>query len=142
MQTALSNPEFELGLNPFPKAITIMLPALPIYIYILLVRWLIIVNGDLKGPFSIATILRCRGGHYFFPWIALSTFDPYFIMHSVKQGDIKYHFLSLWYDSTWDWTLISQTIGEHSNHYANHFSKLIYIFGYCFRMMHSEINNN
>ena len=25
-------------------------------------------------------------------------------MLSVKQGGIKYHFLSLWYDSTWDWT--------------------------------------
>ena len=22
---------------------------------------------------------------------------------------------SLWYDSTWDWTLVSRTIGEHSN---------------------------
>ena len=35
-------------------------------------------------------------------------------MLSVKQGGIKYHFLSLWYDSTWDWTLVSQAIGEHS----------------------------
>ena len=35
-------------------------------------------------------------------------------MLSVKQGGIKYHFLSLWYDSTWDWTSVSQTIGEHS----------------------------
>ena len=25
-------------------------------------------------------------------------------MLSVKQGDIKNHFLSLWYDSTCDWT--------------------------------------
>ena len=25
-------------------------------------------------------------------------------MLSVKQGGIKNHFLSLWYDSTWDWT--------------------------------------
>ena len=40
-------------------------------------------------------------------------------MVSVKQGGIKYHFLSLRYDSTWDWTLVSQTIGEHSIHYAN-----------------------
>ena len=32
------------------------------------------------------------------------TLDPYLIMLSVKQGGIKYHFLSLWYDSTWDWT--------------------------------------
>ena len=31
-------------------------------------------------------------------------------MLSVKQGGIKYHFLSLWYDSTWDWTLVSRAI--------------------------------
>ena len=35
-------------------------------------------------------------------------------MLNVKQGHTKYHFLSLWYDSTWDWTLISWTIDEHS----------------------------
>ena len=40
-------------------------------------------------------------------------------MLSVKQGGIKYHFLSLWYDSTWDWTQVSQAIGEHSNPEAN-----------------------
>ena len=33
-------------------------------------------------------------------------------MLSVKQGGIKYHFLSLWYDSTWDWTQVSWAIGE------------------------------
>ena len=37
-------------------------------------------------------------------------------MLSVKQGRIKYHFLSLWYDSTCDWTPVSQTIGEQSKH--------------------------
>ena len=31
-------------------------------------------------------------------------------MLSVKQGSIKYHFLSLWYGSTWDWTQISGPI--------------------------------
>ena len=31
-----------------------------------------------------------------------------------KQGSIKYHFLTLWYDSTWDWTPVSRTIVEHS----------------------------
>ena len=36
-------------------------------------------------------------------------------MLSVKQGGIKYHFLSLWNDSTWDWTQVSWAIGEHSN---------------------------
>ena len=40
-------------------------------------------------------------------------------MLSVKQGSIKYHFLSLWYDSTWDRTQVSWAIGEYSNHYAN-----------------------
>ena len=40
-------------------------------------------------------------------------------MLSVKQGGIKYHFLSLWYDSAWDWTQVSRAIGEHSNREAN-----------------------
>ena len=69
-----------------------------------LVSRLTIVEGDPKAPFSIATTLRCRGGHYSFPWITPLTFDPYLIMLSVKQGGIKYHFLSLWYDLTKDWT--------------------------------------
>ena len=30
--------------------------------------------------------------------------DPYLIMLNVKQCSNKYHFLSLWYDLTWDWT--------------------------------------
>ena len=29
-----------------------------------------VVEGDPKAPFSIATIPRCRGGRYSFPWIA------------------------------------------------------------------------
>ena len=40
----------------------------------------------------------------------------YLIMLSAKQGGIKYHFLSLWYNSTWDWTLVSQAIGQHFIH--------------------------
>ena len=39
-------------------------------------------------------------------------------MLSVKQGNIKYHFLSLWYDMTGDWTMVSCAIGEHSNHFT------------------------
>ena len=39
-------------------------------------------------------------------------------MLSVKQGGIKYHFLSLWYDLTWDWTPVSWTIGKHSTRSA------------------------
>ena len=41
-------------------------------------------------------------------------------MLSAKQGGIKYHFLSLWYDSTWDWTQVSRAIGEHSNPYGEY----------------------
>ena len=29
-----------------------------------------VVEGDQKAPFSIATIPRCEGGRYYFPWIA------------------------------------------------------------------------
>ena len=46
-------------------------------IYNLIVRSIIsrvkmatVVEGDPKAPFSIATTLRCRGGHYSFSWIA------------------------------------------------------------------------
>ena len=35
---------------------------------------------------------------------------------NIMQGGIKCHFLSLWYDLTWDWTQVSQAISEHSNH--------------------------
>ena len=40
-------------------------------------------------------------------------------MLSVKQGGIKYHFLSLWYGSTSDWTPVSRTIGERSIDFLN-----------------------
>ena len=62
-----------------------------------------IVEGNPKAPFSIATTPMCRGGRYSFPGLLYFTLDPYLIMLSAKQGGIKYHFLSLWYDSTWDW---------------------------------------
>ena len=74
-----------------------------------------IVEDDPKAPFSIATTPRCRGGRHSFPGLLQFTLDPYLIMLSVEQGGIKYHFLSLWYDSTWDWTQVSRAIGEHSN---------------------------
>ena len=64
---------------------------------------MILVEGDSKVSFAIATTLRSRGGRYFIPWIA----PLYLIMLSVKQGGIMYHF---WYDSIWDWTPVSRTI--------------------------------
>ena len=78
-----------------------------------------IVEGNPKAPFSITSTPRCKGGRYSFPGLLYFTLDPYLIMLSVKQGGIKYHFLSLWYDSTWDWTQVSRAIGEHSNRLAN-----------------------
>ena len=71
-----------------------------IYIYISKVKLEIIVMGDLKAPFFIqqgvgeAPILFPRWLHF--------TLDPYLIMLNIKQGDIKYNFLSFWYDSTLD----------------------------------------
>ena len=113
-----------------------------IYTYILVcihtyikskVKLATLVESDLKAPFLIATTLRCRGGCYSFPWI-------------VKQGDIKHHFLSLRYDSTWDWNQVSRAIGEHSNHYANvrythththtHTHIYIYIYIYFFSIQY------
>ena len=78
-----------------------------------------LAKGDLKVSFSISTTPRHKGGCYSLPWIASLTFVQYLIKLSVKQGGIKYHFLSLWYESTWDWTLLSWTISKHSTHYAN-----------------------
>ena len=37
-----------------------------------------------------------------FPGLYHFTLDTYLIMLSVKQGGIKYHFSSPWYDLTWD----------------------------------------
>ena len=65
------------------------------YIYIKYkVKLATIVEGNPKVPFSIATTPRCRGGRYSFPGLLYFTLDPYLIMLSVKQGGIKYHFLS------------------------------------------------
>ena len=69
-----------------------------------------IVEGNPKAPFLIATTPRCRGGCYSFPGLLYFTLDPYLIMLSVKQGGIKNHFLSLWYDATWDWTQVSRAL--------------------------------
>ena len=75
-----------------------------------------LVEGDPKAPFSIASAPRCTAGPYSFSCIALLYPDPYLIMLCVKHVVIKYHFLNHWYDSIWDWTPVSRTIGEHSIH--------------------------
>ena len=72
--------------------------------YIVSKKLATLVEGDLKAPFSIATTIRCRVVTTPFPGLFYFTLDPYLIMLSAQQSGIKYHFLSLWYDSTWDWT--------------------------------------
>ena len=46
-----------------------------------------------------------------FPGLLHFTLDRYLIMLEASSTI----FLSLWYDSTWDWTQVSRAIGEHSN---------------------------
>ena len=64
------------------------------------VKWVTFVKGDPKAPFSIATMLRSTP----FSGLLHFTLDPHLIVLSAKQGGIKYHFLNIWYDLTWDWT--------------------------------------
>ena len=71
-----------------------------------------LVEGDPKAPFSIDV----GEGATPFPGSLLFTLDPYRIILSVKPGGIKYQFLSLSYDSTWNWTPVSRAIGEYSTH--------------------------
>ena len=68
-----------------------------------------LVKGDPKAPFSIATTLRCKGGHYSIPWIV--PFYPWSLPYNavlIKAAS------STIFDLTRDWTPISQTIGKHS----------------------------
>ena len=64
-----------------------------IYIYIYI--YIVVVDRDPKAPFFISYDTT-------FPGLLFFTLDMYLIVLSIKRGGIKYHFLSLWYDSTWD----------------------------------------
>ena len=66
------------------------------------VTWLTVVEGDPKALFSIVTEPSCWEGRYTFPCIASLILDPFLKILSIKQGGIKYHFFSLWYDSNRD----------------------------------------
>ena len=59
-------------------------------------------EGYPKALFLIDTTAWCREGRYSISWISPLFLDSYLIMLSVKQDGIKYHFLNLWNDSTWD----------------------------------------
>ena len=56
-------------------------------------------------------------------------------MLSVKQGGIKYHILSLWYDSTKNWTSVYQVIGEYSTN-SNFGQLYIYIYILVWRLQY------
>ena len=83
-----------------------------------------IVKGNLKALFSVSTT----------PGLLHFTLNLYFIMLSVKQGSIKYHFLRLWYDTTWDWT--PSLLGHWQTLYplgqwtfiSKHICKYVYIY--------------
>ena len=79
-------------------------------------NWQPLLRATWRLPFQQLPHQGVREGATPFPGLLHFTFDPYLIMLSVKQGSIKYHFLSLWYDSTWDWTPVSLAIGKHSTH--------------------------
>ena len=67
-------------------------------------------RGWPTAPFSVATIPRRTGGRYSFPWIA--PLYPWYIPYNAECWARRHQvpFFSLWYDSTWDWTPVSQTI--------------------------------
>ena len=72
-----------------------------IYIYIYKSKLVTVVEGDPKATFSLASTQSCRGTSSYSGWLNF-TLDLDLIIMSVKQGGIKYPFLSLWYDLTWD----------------------------------------
>ena len=64
-----------------------------------------------------------------FPEFLHFTLDPYFIVLTVKLGGIKYHFLSLRYDSTGDWTQVTRATGERTSHFANDPVNIFFVSG-------------
>ncbi len=81
-----------------------------IYIYIYINKLATLVEGDPKAPFSIATTgVGVGEGGTPFPGLLHFTLDPYLIMLSVKQGSIKYHFLSLWYYCLYKISILSDS---------------------------------
>ena len=61
-------------------------------------------RGRPEGPlFNSYNTERVGEGATPLPGILHFTLDTYLILLSVKQGGIKYHFKSLWYDAIWDW---------------------------------------
>ena len=82
--------------------------------------YILIYNGDRswgwpppKAPFSIATTPRCRGERYSIP--RLAPLYPWYVLYNARRYQVPF----FEYDSTWDWTLVSQAIDKNSNHLTN-----------------------
>ena len=88
-----------------------------IYIYIY-ISCPTVVEGDPKVLFSIVTTARWKWGSYFFLWIGPLICNLHYNADCLPRSH-QVPFLSLWYDSTNDWTPISRTIGERSAHFTN-----------------------
>ena len=80
-----------------------------IYIYIYIyISWPTVVDGRPKGFFFDSYYTDSLDSLNWY-----TSLDSCLIILSAKQGGFKYNFLSIWYDSTWDWTPVSQTIGKN-----------------------------
>ena len=66
-----------------------------------------VVEGDSKAPFSLATTPKCTEGATLFTGLLQFTLDMCLIMLCVKQGSIKYIFLSLTFNSRSSQTSLS-----------------------------------
>ena len=83
------------------------------FIDILLLLLATVVKGDQKAPFSIATTSRWREGATPFPGLLHFTLVTYLIMLSKEVSSTIFKVFGM---TLWDWTQVSQTIGEHSTH--------------------------
>ena len=45
------------------------------------------------------------------------------LYHWVLSNKVSSNIFKVWYDATWNWTQVSQTISEHSTHLANDWLK-------------------
>ena len=70
----------------------------------------------IEGDLNRASTPRCSGGCYSILWIA--PLYPWSILYTAECKARRHQvpFLSLWYNSIWDWTLVTWIIGEHSIH--------------------------
>ena len=66
-----------------------------------------LIESGPKVLFLIATTPQCRRRRYSIPKITPLQHWSSPIELNAKPGGIKYHFLSLWYDLTLDWALVS-----------------------------------